>query len=274
MAIPSQRGSDLGSYLLDQWELHEAILDETISSAEDGQAIESGRTVCPAGGHEVHLPLARFPRAVELQSCPSGSTGIMHAHVTAPQLKEPEHSLPDIANVLLGGVDASVVVGTRRHELLVSPDIRSDGTAVLKNVLGLAVETPEDVVNALKRGAITNPPLVRQRIRDQLPRLFEHHPAGFDELTRRIERVAGSDAIPAHGTLHTACAAAPMPARKGLTAHAQRARDRRRHLARQEESGFFPPIQISSTGTTISVVDGVVSGLIIGTVVNGLQQYT
>lgn len=170
------------------------ILDETIPADRGAQVTESGRTFC---GDEagVRGPLARFPRAVELASCPFNARGgTWHTHVTKDQLRTPTNSLPDTANVIFGEIDVSAVVGTQSVDVVVAPADHEAGIAAFREAVGVDVDSTDDVVDAIIGGRITQPADARGRVRHQLGALFETRHVNFGALDRRIEE----SGIPAH----------------------------------------------------------------------------
>lgn len=203
---PREDAVALGEYLLSAGDLHDAILRETAESAERGRLRESGRTVCQSSaGYRARRPLARYDRAVTLAACRRGETGIMHTHVTQQELASPEHSLPDMANVIFGGIAASVVVGTEQSQLLVAPDDPAAAAREFREALGLDVDSTRDVVRALEDGQVPNPPAARARVTAALPLLFERRPTPNHDLRDRLRSevipLAASreaSAVPAH----------------------------------------------------------------------------
>lgn len=173
------------------------ILDETIPSGDETEVRESGRTLCGTNA-DVQGPLARFPTAVELASCPTGSSGgTWHSHVTRDQLKRPTNSLPDTANVVFGDIDVSVVVGTESAEAVVAAEDRESAAETFRDAIGAEVDTTEGVVDAILDGNIPSPPDARRRVRDRLSTLFVEERVNFTDMDRRLEQ----SSIPAHTTV-------------------------------------------------------------------------
>lgn len=183
-----QEASDLGFSLGDAVEVQEQILLETIESAEMGQPRESGRTAC-GNSQNVRAPIARFPEAVRLSGCPIGVTGIWHTHPTLKGLREPEHSLPDWANVVFTDLDASMVVGVETSELIVTSEDRSAMIQAFQNALGLNVEGVNDVVHAVLSGKIPDPDSARERVRQELQPLVMRVNTSFPVLRDRVDQL-------------------------------------------------------------------------------------
>lgn len=164
------------------------ILDETIpeDGNEDTVVRESGRTICAAQS-DIKGPLARFPTSVELASCPRGTGGTWHSHVTRDQLQSPSNSLPDTANVIFGEVDVSVVVGTQGAEAVVKPQDPDAGVATFRNAIGADVASSKDVVDAILGGRIPDPTEARRRVRSKMGTLFHTRNLHFSELNRRLQ---------------------------------------------------------------------------------------
>lgn len=203
---PGQEAEDMGEFLIENRDLHEEVLVETIDSAENGQIKESGRTVC---GPETTLPpQVRFPRSVRLQRCPvANGAGIIHSHVSHDELMSPQHSIPDVANVILvDNIVASMVVGLDQSELLLAPADRDAGHAAFETAIGVPVDTPADVQEAVERGQIESFHAVRRRLKRELSPLFQKCDTAFPELKQRVENLA----LPQHAPV---AAHAPVDAR-------------------------------------------------------------
>lgn len=170
------------------------ILDETIPTGDGEEVRESGRTLCGSSS-EVRGPLARFPTAVELASCPVGAHGgTWHTHVTRDQLKRPSNSLPDTANVVFGEIDVSIVVGTQRSEAIVAAEDRQGAAQEFRDALGVDARTTDDVVEAIIDGQVRDPPDARRRVRHRLSSLFIESDTTFRDMDRRLEM----SGVPAH----------------------------------------------------------------------------
>lgn len=154
------------------------IIEETLNEGiETGELTESGRTWCSGDEKGTYRdPLQRLPAAIDLSGCPPGDLVVTwHTHTTEQQLRNPEHSLPDIANVAFGRVDVSVVPGIESDHILVGAADRDEMAAQFQNALGVEAEQPSDVTDAIENGTIFNAPSLRDRT-------FEV----FDGLTQRI----------------------------------------------------------------------------------------
>lgn len=181
---PSAAGTALAEEMRGETGVMETILRETVESAEEGTLRESGRTTC--GGDRIRAPGARFPKSVQLRGCPVESTGTWHTHVTQSELRHPEHSLPDWANVIFHGIDASMVVGTQSLEQVVAASDRAAMADAFQSALGVQVRSSDAVVSEIQRGNIPDPPAARERVRQQLSGLVERHPTDFEELDAKI----------------------------------------------------------------------------------------
>lgn len=170
------------------------ILDETVSGT--GPVKESGRTAC-GGLVNVTGPLKRFSQSVELESCPRARSGTWHSHVTEEQLRNPEHSLPDMANVVFGNVDASIVVGAETSDVFVAAEDRQAMVEDFQNVLGLKVESTKDVVDAQTDGPITDSPSVRSRARQQFAPLFQTYRTEFKEIQQQLSDLDQTETVSA-----------------------------------------------------------------------------
>lgn len=175
---PSRAALAMRDTILSRDDELQSVLMETVASAGGGGVLESGRTFCPGAQQQVLGPGGRFPRSVSLRECPRGSSGIIHTHVTHGELLSPEHSLPDMANVLLTDLDASIVVGTDSLDVMLAPSDPVDAHAAFERAVGVAVERPRDVVDAIP-SRIGDPPAARERVRGALSPLFETYPVDY-----------------------------------------------------------------------------------------------
>jgi hypothetical protein len=154
------------------------IIEETLNEGiETGNLTESGRTWCSGDEKGAYRdPIERLPAAIDLSGCPPGDLVVTwHTHTTEQQLRNPEHSLPDIANVAFGRVDVSVVPGIESDHILVGAADRDEMAAQFQNALGIEADAPGDVTDAIEDGTIFNAPSLRDRT-------FEV----FDSLTQRV----------------------------------------------------------------------------------------
>lgn len=176
------------------------ILVETV---EDSR--ESGRTMCGRSG-TIKGPLSRFPAAVELDTvCPLRLSGAWHSHTH--RINEPVHSLPDVANVVFGNIDASVVVGAESSEALVRAEHRDVMAEAFQDALGLEIESPEGVVDALRSGRIPDPAGARRRVRGRLAPLFIRSSTNFPDISAQVparfrEPASGCPDLQFHATFY------------------------------------------------------------------------
>lgn len=203
--MPSQSARAIGQTLLNSTDIQRQVLMETIQSAQQGRILESGRTFCPQNADSIRGPMGRFPRAVDLQSCPTGAAGIMHTHVSAPQLRNPTHSLPDIANVVFGDIDASIVLGTSTSDLMFGPADKVGASEAFRDALGLDVESTHDLIGAIESGQIPNPPEARKRVRSRLTGLFQTIPSPHRDIDAQVQQMGTAGAIPARRPVMASC---------------------------------------------------------------------
>lgn len=241
-----------------------AILDETVTSGENGQMTESGRTAC-GGLSDMAGPLSRFPRAVDLAECPRDLAGTYHTHVTTNQLLNPTHSLPDMANVAFRGLDVSVIVGAETADVLVVAEDREEMAESFRNVLGIDARNTSDVVSAIDDGRIRDPARARQRLRREFSSLFESHPTGYDGLRERIRRLDSTGAITTLAPTDAGGSVEPMYAMAylagahdgehewgyGQSSHTRRVRGRARRI-----NANAPAMASSIAGTVLNTATG------------------
>lgn len=182
--------TQLATRMLEEREVMRTIVEETLESAAEGDIREAGRTKCPENG-SIRGPLDRFPRAIDLAPCPLEVGGTWHTHVTPREIRNPVNSLPDMANVIYGLTNVSIVVGTETADVFVSPKDREEGEKQFENIIGYEAGGTEGVTEAIAEGRI-NPSPARERVRDKMGILSFSAPTGFEDLEREIE------SIPAH----------------------------------------------------------------------------
>lgn len=250
---PDPDAAMLADWMIDASNVQETILDETLDSAEANDLRESGRTACGAD-RRLHPPLRRFPEAVELAGCPvTHSQGVWHTHVSRAELQNPQHSLPDWANVVFAGVDASMVVGTQSAEVVTTAYNPNAMVAAFQNALGLEVESTADVVRAREDGRIPNPSKARERVRSALAPLVERVPTGFDTIDARLAALQGG--IPARGIICDSISRTHQTTGGPLHDRAKACRD-----------GLAPIAQQTTEGISIrQIAIGQVIGTIVGT---------
>lgn len=173
-----------------------AVLDETITAAENGQIKESGRTACGAVTN-LKDPLARFPKAIDLSQCSVDLSGTYHSHVTTHQMFNPSHSLPDMANVVFGGLDVSVIVGAETADVLVEAQDREAMAETMQNVLGIESRRTMDVIDALETGEIPDPAAARRRMRREFSSLLFTHTTDYRTMAQRISALEADGQITA-----------------------------------------------------------------------------
>lgn len=193
---PDSDAYDLADRMATNREVQKTILDETLDAAEEGTIMESGRTAC-GGGARIKGPLARYPTSVSLATCPLSAGGAWHTHVTPDEIRNPENSIPDMANVVYGNLDVSIVTGTESIDVFVAASDRAEMIQEFQNALGAEVESVDDVTSALRDGTINNPVSARNRVRRKLSPLFERRTVGFSQQgTRANELVPMGGDVP------------------------------------------------------------------------------
>jgi hypothetical protein len=193
-----EKATALAQSMLERDDIMRTILGETIMSAKKGKIRESGRTKCPTIG-QVKGSLQRFPRAVDLASCPRSKGGTWHTHVTADEITTPTNSLPDAANVLFGLTDVSIVVGTRTADVVVAPADPEVGAQAYRNAIGADVNGPRDVTEVIEQGRLF-PSKARERLREQLSPLFYTVETGYVDLDREARTTPPEDWATAPGS--------------------------------------------------------------------------
>lgn len=258
-----------------------AILEETVESAQQDGIKESGRTFCPQSMQSVLGPHERFPRAVRLRSCPVGSGAIVHTHVTHGELLDPEHSLPDMANVLYTDLDASYVLGVESSDVLLSPRSPEAAQRRFERALGVTIDEPSDLVDALKSGDIPDPPSARRDVRTELAPLFESESIRFPQMRQEIDRLRNEGVIaPAPigtGPLFGCGSYTHYGYDPAQHVHRQPASGLRESLANEADRIANPVIDIGprqegdvpiDTQTVKAEVAGTVVGIVIGGTIN------
>lgn len=184
---PSEQAMELANLMVERHDIMQEIIGETVDSAIDGNIKEAGRTKCPTNS-SVKGPLERFPRAIDLASCPLERGGAWHTHVTPDEIRNPVNSLPDISNVVFGLLDVSVVAGTETADVVVSADDEEAAIDAFQNAIGADVNSPQEVTEAAMSGRI-NPPRARQRVREALGDMFFTAETGYPAFEQEIESV-------------------------------------------------------------------------------------
>jgi len=186
--IPDDHAVTLAEQLVVS-DLNELVLNETLDAAEDGAITESGRTVC-SSFENVQPPIGRHPMSVDLAGCrPWDATGIIHSHVTPDELRNPTHSLPDVANVLYGNADASIIPGAETTHAIVTPtdETLPEAQAIFANVIGVEVDSPEDVSRAVDEGAIRALDDAQRRLMDQLDPITDRFEFPRNTIAARLD---------------------------------------------------------------------------------------
>lgn len=181
---PAPAAKDLADQMVQMDDIHRTILSETLDGKDDGQIRESGRTICPRNG-SVKGPGKRYPKSVQLAGCPLERGGTWHTHVTPGQLRNPKNSLPDMANVVYGLIDASVVSGTDSTEAIISAEDERTMVEAFQQAIGVDAESPEEVYEAVTGGEV-NPIRARRRARAALKPLIMTRQTGFPDLRQRV----------------------------------------------------------------------------------------
>lgn len=275
--IPDQHAMELADQLVES-PLNDSVLHETLQAAENGSITESGRTVCSTLDN-VSKPIARHPMAVDLPGCrPWDATGIIHSHVTPDEIRNPVHSLPDIANVLYGNATASVIPGTETTHVVVRPTDATvaEARSAFDNVLGVSVDNPEDVSQAVDNGAIVSLDTAQKRVVNELKPIIDRVEYPRPEAAAKLEELPLDEDQPAMVASELAFMNGepqpePRPAEERIEPKPShfRAVDRHREIAthvRQmgdgDTSGFIRATIISNVIGTI--VGGVVSRAVFG----------
>jgi len=184
---PDADSLQLAREMVDNRSVMTEIITETITSAKAGSIKEAGRTICPGSG-SVKGPLQRFPRAVDLAACPVSRGGTYHTHVTANEMRTPENSLPDMANVVYGLTDVSVVVGTQTADVIVAAGDREQAVVEFENAIGESVSGPRELHDAIT-GRRIEPTTARARARRALDPMTFTAETGFPDLESEIDAV-------------------------------------------------------------------------------------
>lgn len=177
--LPETTAAAVAERMVGNPQIGTRVLDETIAAATTPGGIrESGRTWCSSDDDgSLREPLNRYPAAVDLAGCPPGdAVAVWHTHTDPAQLRNPEHSLPDVANVAFGRVDASIIPGVETDHVLVAAADREQMRTEFRNVLGADVDGAAAVTEAIQDGRVSQPASTRDRLN-----------AAFEPLIRRID---------------------------------------------------------------------------------------
>ena len=193
-----ERAAELATFMLERRDTMREIVEETLTSAMEGNIREAGRTMCPQN-QRIKGPLQRFPRAIDLASCPVNRGGTWHTHVTPREIRTPVNSLPDMANVIYGLTNVSIVVGTNTADVVVAPDDQEAAQNVFANALGYDVQGPRDISDAIRAGRI-RPTQSRRRAREALGPLVYQIETGFADLSAKVNDVPPDNWAAPHGS--------------------------------------------------------------------------
>jgi len=175
------------------------VLAETLQSAIDGEEIlESGRTWCSSDSDDqLREPYIRYPAAVDLAGCPPEDvTAVWHSHTTPGQVANPEHSLPDIANVAFGRVDASIIPGTHSDHVLVAAADREAMQREFRNTLGADVDSTQAVADAITSGRVSSPSITRDRLNEAFEPLMQRVDVHRPDLAAVADELFDGDTDP------------------------------------------------------------------------------
>lgn len=187
---PSPMAESVLGLMVDRDDVQRTILEETLNSQQEGNILESGRTLCSSQS-QIKGPLSRYPRAVDLQQCPiSGGGGAWHTHVTPRQLLNPENSLPDIGSVVFGQLDVIAVVGAESAEYVMAGDDQEAAITEFRDALGADISEQGELVSAIETGRI-NPITARSRVRKRMDSLFTREKTGYDDIAETVRSSGG-----------------------------------------------------------------------------------
>lgn len=264
---PNENAELLAENIIDAESVQREVLTETIHSAENGVIRESGRTICPSVSERIKGPLARFPKSVDLQLCPAdGLTGVVHTHVTPDEMQHPGHSLPDMANVVFEGADASVIVGTESSDIFVTGTDTDAMESLFQDALGVRATSTQDVVTAFERGEIPDPESARDRVRSRLGTLFRTARTPHPQLTRRVRELFSESQMVAAGPA--------LQRGYDVRAHGTKPKTRWGHHARTLRGKFRSGRNIATQTKSNSRLKGVVIATVVGNVIGILTNRT
>jgi len=181
---PSETAERVVDMMVEEVDVQRQILEETLAADQNGEILESGRTLCTQPG-SIRGPVRRFPMSVDLQRCPVGASGAWHTHVTPDELLRPHNSLPDVASVVFGQMDVIGVVGAETAEYMMAAEDAEAMRSEFRDAVGLEVDSVEGLVEAVDAGGIDFA-AARSRLRQRMPRLFRTDTTGFSDLSNQI----------------------------------------------------------------------------------------
>jgi len=193
-----ERAAELATFMLEQRDVMEEIVNETLTSASNGDIREAGRTLCPGSG-QIRGALRRFPRAIDLATCPVDKGGTYHTHVTPREIRNPVNSLPDMANVVFGLTDVSVVVGTETADVIVAAEDPDAAVREFQNAIGEEVAGPSDLSEAIRGGRVVPTP-ARQRARSALEPLMFTAQTGFSNYDTTVDTMPAANWAAPYGS--------------------------------------------------------------------------
>lgn len=194
--VPLEPAARAGEAMTARAGVGDEILRETIeAAAEGGEPMESGRTWCESDPDaRLRRPTSRHRAAVNLDGCPPGDLiAVWHSHTSPGQVRNPEHSLPDVANVVFGHVDASMIPGAESDHLLVAGADRGGMADRFRNVLGADVQTTRGVVDAIQSGEISNPARARDRVNSEFAPLMRRVDADRPRIATLVDELFDGD---------------------------------------------------------------------------------
>lgn len=179
--MPADPDADsLAEMMLADDDVMRTIIDETLQSAKHGQIKESGRTIC--NGRQIHGPEARHPTSVSLYACPMDRGGSWHTHVTVEEIRNPNNSLTDVANVVFGNVDVISVAGTQSAEAAVRAADVESAQEDFRRAVGADVRSAADTSDAVRSRETNDPIEAATAFREMRPDLFRSAQTGYGDL--------------------------------------------------------------------------------------------
>jgi hypothetical protein len=180
MVEPDRGAIMLADEMMGRDDIMRAILSETVESSREGAPSESGRTYCEAWG-SVLPPAETGPASIQLQTCLSGAVGVWHTHPGEQGLTDPINSLPDMANVVFGSVDVSIVPGTENADIVVAPEDPAAAQEAFRQAVGADLRTASGVRDAIEARRI-DPVTSRERARQALSGLIVQGKTGYADI--------------------------------------------------------------------------------------------
>mgnify|MGYP000506347611 CR=1 FL=1 len=190
MVEPDRGAIMLADEMMGRDDIMRTILSETIESSQNGAPSESGRTYCGSWG-SILPPSSAGPASIQLQTCLSGPVGIWHTHPGGQGISDPVNSLPDMANVVFGSVDASIVPGTDNADIIVAPDDPKTAQDAFRQAVGADFQSAEDVRDAISARRI-DPVSSRERAREALSGLIVEAETGYSDINQAGGPVAAN----------------------------------------------------------------------------------